>query len=166
MAYNRNGRGAQRQGNYRSNNNGRRGTFRDVLREKNKEAFDVASFIRNSATLRRHVGLAIVAQVKADGMAGADDRVFVKFGLTKYTVKVNNMGVDYPYTHKHLLRALMSSTITTREEVYRLLNNLTVQEFNEPLKECDTVSSEDSVKDIENLAEAVLAHINEQVVED
>lgn len=170
MAYNnnRNGRGAQRpNGNYRSNNNRpSRPTFMDVLREKDSETLNLALIIRNSASLRRHVGLAIKQQIITAGKATSDDRVYVKFGLTHYTVRINGLGTDYPYSDIMCLRGVLASCISTTVQIQTLVNEFTWEKFNEPLSECDALCSEESSKTIQAIANDVIAHINEKVEED
>lgn len=168
MAYNRaNGRGAQRQNfNNRTNNRtNNRGTFRDVLREKNPEGFDVASFIRNSASLRRHVGLGVKHQVIANGIAQPADSIYVKFGLTHFTVRINGLGTDYNYSDMMLLKALLASCISTSTQIQNLVNALCCAQWNEPASEIKDLNSAEGAAAIQDIASAVLAHIDEQVDE-
>lgn len=170
MAYNRNGRGAQRQFNNRGNNNARpsnkRGTLLDVLKEKDPDGVAIAQFIRNSASMRRHVSLAIKYQMIESGKVNADDSIYVKFGLTHYTVRVNGLGTDYAYSNLMVLRAMLASCITTSTQIQKLVNGMCVAQYDDTLTEVSDLSGKEAQDIITNLSEKVLAHIDEKVDED
>lgn len=170
MAYNnRNGRSAQRPNFNRGNNNrtsSKKGTIFDVLKEKDPDGVAIAQFIRNSASMRRHVSLAIKYQMIESGKVNADDSIYVKFGLTHYTIRVNGLGTDYAYSNLVLLRAMLASCITTSTQIQKLVNGMCVAQYEDTLTELSDLSGKEAQEIITNLSEKVLAHIDEKVDED
>lgn len=163
MAYSNDRRNAQRQvrgGNHKSFN---RPTLMDVLRQKDSSTLNLAMMVRNSASLRRHVSLAIKQQMLASGNITAEDKFYARFGLTHFTVKVNGLGQDYHYTEVMFLRALMSASITIVACIEALINDFTSEKFNEPLVECDFLSNESSLEEVKAIAGKVMEHINDQI---
>lgn len=168
MAYNNsNGRNAQRRSNnngVRNNNN--RGTFRDLIKSKAPEAFDIALLIRNSASLRRHVSLGIKAQLLNSGRIKPEDKVYVEFELSHFTVNVNGLGTDSRYDDMILLKAFLAAADSIDSQIRNLVNNLTVAVYNEPLTECEALTGKDGITDIANISDFVLNHINTHKDED
>lgn len=171
MAYNRNasGRGAQRQSNFRGNNRGNapaRTTLRDVIKSKAPECFNLASLIRNSASLRRHVGLAIAQQLTTAGKISTEDKVFVEFQLSHFTVNINGLGQDYRYSDLMLLRAVLASCVSVTNQIQDLVNEVCVAQYEDILSEVKDLSSEEAKGIIMGIADKVISHVKSHNAED
>lgn len=164
MAYtngNRTNNGARKNFNRNFNRNASKGrpTFLDAFKEQNPEISELSNFIRTSHEFKRHTALALIKLHQDAGDIDKDDKVYITFSRTHYTIKVDHLGRDMTYNSEIVLKAFLAALYSVVNQGNKIANNACIAIYNEPLKE--SVFSEEKMQEsVKALAEHVINHVN------
>lgn len=86
-------------------NTGKRVTVHDKVAKLPEHISNIVYILNNNAEIRRFTSLAIIKELAAANVVNDTDKVFIKFGLGKYSVCINGLNHEYTFENDLFVEA-------------------------------------------------------------
>lgn len=86
-------------------NTGKRVTVHDKVAKLPEHIANIVYILNNNAEIRRFTSLAMIKELAANNVVTDTDKVFIKFGLGKYSVCINGLNHEYTFENNLFVEA-------------------------------------------------------------
>lgn len=141
----------------------RRSNFAQSFKAAEPELFQMISFVRRNGEVKRHVSLAIINMMKQKGIVPADGKVYVKFLLNRYSVKVDGLASEHPYTDEFFVKALLASGPSIGSYIQLMVNDY-LYEYDKITINDSKYNTEEGKAELTDIAAFVINHITDKTI--
>ena len=133
-----------------TSNNGKRSfrkpTIKDKLEKVPEHIRNIVYVLNNNAEIRRFTSLAMINTLRAANAISETDKVYIKFGINKFSIIVNGLAQEQHYNNNFFIEAFSASFAAFAKSAQKLINTFCEVE-NRELNEEEIVETAKAIED-------------------
>lgn len=133
-----------------TSNNGKRSfrkpTLKDKLEKVPEHIRNIVYVLNNNAEIRRFTSLAMINTLRAANAISETDKVYIKFGINKFSIIVNGLAQEQHYNNNFFIEAFSASFAAFAKSAQKLINTFCEVE-NRELNEEEIVETAKAIED-------------------
>ena len=114
-----------RKPSYTSNNSKRsfrKPTLKDKLEKVPEHIRNIVYVLNNNAEIRRFTSLAMINTLRSGNAISETDKVYIKFGINKFSIIVNGLAQEQHYNNNFFIDAFSASFAAFARSAQKLIN--------------------------------------------
>ena len=138
-----------RKPSYTSNNvkrSFRKPTLKDKLEKVPEHIRNIIYVLNNNAEIRRFTSLAMINTLRTANAISETDKVYIKFGINKFSIIVNGLAQEQHYNNNFFIEAFSASFAAFAKSAQKLINTFCEVE-NRELNEEEIVETAKAIED-------------------
>ena len=133
-----------------TSNNGKRSfrkpTIKDKLEKVPEHIRNIIYVLNNNAEIRRFTSLAMINTLRTANAISETDKVYIKFGINKFSIIVNGLAQEQHYNNNFFIEAFSASFAAFAKSAQKLINTFCEVE-NRELNEEEIVETAKAIED-------------------
>lgn len=133
-----------------TSNNGKRSfrkpTLKDKLEKVPEHIRNIVYVLNNNAEIRRFTSLAMINTLRAGNAISETDKVYIKFGINKFSIIVNGLAQEQHYNNNFFIEAFSASFAAFARSAQKLINTFCEVE-NREINEEEIVETAKAIED-------------------
>ena len=133
-----------------TSNNGKRSfrkpTLKDKLEKVPEHIRNIVYVLNNNAEIRRFTSLAMINTLRTANAISETDKVYIKFGINKFSIIVNGLAQEQHYNNNFFIEAFSASFAAFAKSAQKLINTFCEVE-NRELNEEEIVETVKAIED-------------------
>lgn len=133
-----------------TSNNGKRSfrkpTLKDKLEKVPEHIRNIIYVLNNNAEIRRFTSLAMINTLRTANAISETDKVYIKFGINKFSIIVNGLAQEQHYNNNFFIEAFSASFAAFAKSAQKLINTFCEVE-NRELNEEEIVETVKAIED-------------------
>ena len=133
-----------------TSNNGKRSfrkpTLKDKLEKVPEHIRNIVYVLNNNAEIRRFTSLAMINTLRTANAISETDKVYIKFGINKFSIIVNGLAQEQHYNNNFFIEAFSASFAAFAKSAQKLINTFCEVE-NRELNEEEIVETAKAIED-------------------
>lgn len=133
-----------------TSNNGKRSfrkpTLKDKLEKVPEHIRNIVYVLNNNAEIRRFTSLAMINTLRAGNAISETDKVYIKFGINKFSIIVNGLAQEQHYNNNFFIDAFSASFAAFARSAQKLINTFCEVE-NREINEEEIVETAKAIED-------------------
>ena len=109
-----------------TSNNGKRSfrkpTLKDKLEKVPEHIRNIVYVLNNNAEIRRFTSLAMINTLRTNNVISEDDKVYIKFGINKFSIIINGLAQEQHYNNNFFIEAFSASFAAFARSAQKLIN--------------------------------------------
>lgn len=138
-----------RKPSYTSNNvkrSFRKPTLKDKLEKVPEHIRNIVYVLNNNAEIRRFTSLAMINTLRTGNVISEDDKVYIKFGINKFSIIINGLAQEQHYNNNFFIDAFSASFAAFARSAQKLINTFCEVE-NREINEEEIVETAKAIED-------------------
>lgn len=138
-----------RKPSYTSNNGKRsfrKATLKDKLEKVPEHIRNIVYVLNNNAEIRRFTSLAMINTLRVSNAISEDDKVYIKFGINKFSIIINGLAQEQHYNNNFFIDAFSASFAAFARSAQKLINTFCEVE-NREINEEEIVETAKAIED-------------------
>lgn len=133
-----------------TSNNGKRSfrkpTLKDRLEKVPEHIRNIIYVLNNNAEIRRFTSLAMINTLRTNNVISEDDKVYIKFGINKFSIIINGLAQEQHYNNNFFIEAFSASFAAFARSAQKLINTFCEVE-NREINEEEIVETAKAIED-------------------
>ena len=133
-----------------TSNNGKRSfrkpTLKDKLEKVPEHIRNIVYVLNNNAEIRRFTSLAMINTLRGGNAISETDKVYIKFGINKFSIIVNGLAQEQHYNNNFFIEAFSASFAAFARSAQKLINTFCEVE-NREINEEEIVETAKAIED-------------------
>lgn len=133
-----------------TSNNGKRSfrkpTLKDRLEKVPEHIRNIVYVLNNNAEIRRFTSLAMINTLRTGNAISEDDKVYIKFGINKFSIIINGLAQEQHYNNNFFIEAFSASFAAFARSAQKLINTFCEVE-NREINEEEIVETAKAIED-------------------